>query len=269
MKRLNKILKEKIIKEAQSGLSLRQLSKKFGLPKATVYYHVRGFCRKMGKFDERKLSEWGKGYLVGFFVGDGCSNFRYKYYSYITKFVLNAKTEKPIAKFLNAILSKAGSNPWVTIEENRLNLRVSSKGLYNFLKQYTKYEIENAAPRKRLLLCAVKKEFTFGVLAGLIDSDGHVRREWRTSFSVVIWTASKVLANSIAQLTVGLGMKASIICETHSGFGSVYSCFIVRIWTDYVGRNAHELKSLKLQQVLNEISLSNGWWAHSSAVDRA
>lgn len=51
-------------------------------------------------------------------------------------------------------------------------------------------------------------------------------------------------------------MKTSIICEKHSGFGKIYSCFIVRLWTDYVRMNAHNLQSLKLQQVLNEISPS-------------
>lgn len=257
MRKLNKSQIEEIIKGAQTGASLSQLSSKFGFSKTTIYYHVKEFCRRMGRFDEKRLSEWEKGYLVGFFVGDGCLTFRPKYYSYITKFVLNAKTEKAIANFLIGILSKAGTKPWTTIEENRLNVRVSSKSLHKFLKKYSGYDLEEGKLRKRLLLSEItKKELAFGILAGLIDSDGHARRCWSNSFSVTIWTVSKVLAVSIAQLAEGLGIKTSIIREQHSGFGSLNSCFIVRVWTSYVRRNAHRLQSLKLQQVLNEISLT-------------
>jgi len=233
------------------------LSSKFGFHKTTIYYHVKEFCRKMSKFDEKQLSEWEKGYLIGFFVGDGCFIFRPKYYSYITKFVLNAKSEKVIASFLIAILSKAGTKPWITIEGNRLNVRISSKGLYKFLIKYAGYELENGKSRKRLLLSEIlKRKFAFGILAGLIDSDGHARRCWSNSFSVTIWTVSKVLADSIVQLAERLLMKSSIVSEQHSGFGSLHTCFIVRIWTSYVRRNAHRLRSLKLQQVLNEISIT-------------
>lgn len=247
MRKLNKNQIEEIIKEVQTGLSLNQLSSKFGFPKTTIYYHVKEFCRKMNKFDEKRLSKWGRGYLVGFFVGDGCLIYRPKYWSYITKFVLNALTEKAIANSLINILSKAGVKPWTTTEGHRLKVLSSSKGLQDFLKRYAGYGSEDHKLRKRFWLSETLnggKVFAFGVLAGLIDSDGHARRYWSNSFSVTIWTASKVLAVSIAQLAERLGMKTSIIREQHSGFGSLSTCFIVRIWTSYVRRNAHRLQSL-------------------------
>jgi len=117
----------------QTGSSLNQLSSKFGFPKTTIYYHVKEFCRKMNKFDEKRLSEWERGYLVGFFVGDGCLIYRPKCWSYITKFVLNALTEKAIANSLINILSKAGVKPWTTTEGHRLKVLSSSKGLQYFV----------------------------------------------------------------------------------------------------------------------------------------
>jgi len=255
MRKLNKNQVGEIIKDTQSGVSLSQLGSKFRFPKTTIYYHVKEFCRKMGRFDEMQISGWERGYLVGFFIGDGCLNFRPKYWSYVTKFVFNAKTEKAIANFLVAILSKAGTKPWTATGGYRLNVLVSSKGLQGFLRKYAGYGFENHKSRKRLLLSEIsveRKEFAFGVLAGLIDSDGHARHDKGHGLSVVISTASKGLATLTVQLVERLGMKATIIRQ-HSGFTGLNSCFLVRILTHSVIMNADNIRSLKLQQVLNEI----------------
>ena len=256
MRRLEANQIKGIIKEAQVGESLGQLSRRFGLSKTTVYYHARRFCRKMGRFDERHLTEWEKGYLVGFFVGDGCFVFRPKHWSYITKFVLNARTEKAIADFLAMTLSKAGINPWTTIEGNRLNLRASSKSLQVFLKNYAGYELEMRKLRKRLFLNEIlrqEKEFGFGVLAGLIDSDGYVGYAGykRRSLAVMITTASRVLADLMVQMVKELGMDATIITQYRSRFGTSYFCFHVRVLTRSAIMNVNNMKSLKLQQVFN------------------
>jgi hypothetical protein len=254
MRKLNKNQIEEIIKEVQTGSSLNQLSSKFGFPKTTIYYHVKEFCRKMNKFDEKRLSEWERGYLVGFFIGDGCLIYRPKCWSYITKFVLNALSEKAIANSLINILPKAGTKPWTATEGHRLKVLSSSKGLQDFLKRYAGYGSEDHKLRKRFGLSETLNEgkvFTFGVLAGMIDSDGHVRRGKGHGLSVVISTASKGLATSIVQLVGKLGMKATIIRQ-HSGFTGLNSCFLVRILTNSITSNAAHIRSLKLQQVLNE-----------------
>lgn len=192
---------------------------------------------------------------MGFFVGDGCWIFRPRYWSYITKFVLNARTEKALAIFLTVVLSKNGINPWATIESNRLNVEASSKGLQDFLRKYVKYELEGHKLRKRLLLSEIfkkKKEFTFGILAGLIDSDGYVGYGGykKHSLSVIITTASEVLATLMIQLAKELHMAASITRQ-YSGFNTSGYTFYVRILTHSAIANAGNIKSLKLQQVLN------------------
>jgi hypothetical protein len=243
MKRLNGSQVREIIKDAQTGASLNQLSSKFGFPKTTIYYHVREFCRKMGKFGEKQLSEWEKGYLVGFFIGDGCWIFRPKYYSYITKFALNAKSEKPISNFLVTILQKAHTRPWVIIKGNSLDLRVSSKDLCSFLREYAGYETEDDKPRKRLLLENVQTEkFMFGILAGLLDSDGCVTTDKAKYLRAMISTRSKILAVTILQLAKRLGIKATI----HKSSG-----YTVRVSTPFLKVNAQRILSLKLKQKFN------------------
>jgi len=56
---------------AKKGLSLRRISAQLGIPKTTVYFHVKAYCRKMTYINLKALSEKEKGYLVGMFVGDG------------------------------------------------------------------------------------------------------------------------------------------------------------------------------------------------------
>lgn len=243
MKKLSNGQVEEIIREAQAGASLNQLSSKFGFSKTMIYYHVKGFCRKMGRFNEKRLFKWEKGYLVGFFVGDGCFNFRQKYYSYITKFALNAKSEKSIGCFLVDILRKAHTKPWVTTKGNRLELRVSSKGLCSFLRRYAGYGTEDGKSRKRLLLENVhSKEFMLGILAGLIDSDGCVTSDKVRYLRAMISTKSKILAVAMLRLTEKLKIKATI----HRSSG-----FTVRISTPSLVINAASIRSLKLEQKLN------------------
>jgi len=182
----------------------------------------------MGRFDVEQISEWQKGYLAGFFVGDGCLNFRSKYYSYITKFALNASSER------------AHTKPWVTIKGNRLDIRISSKGLYLFLKMHAGYESEDGKLRKRLLSNDIwTEEFMLGILAGLIDSDGCVAYDKKKYLRAVISTRSKVLASSMLQLTERLRIKAMI----HQSSG-----FTVRISTPSLKANAPRIRSLKLEQ---------------------
>jgi len=242
MVRLNKNQLEEIVKGAQIGESLNQLSSKFGFPKTTIYYHVREFCRKMGRFDEKLLSEWEKGYLVGFFVGDGCFSFRPKYYSHITKFALDAKSERTIGNFLATTLQNAHTKPWIVIKGNRLNVLVSSKGLCSFLRKYAGYETENGKPRKRLLLENVQgKEFVFGILAGLLDSDGCATSDKTRYLRATISTRSKVLAIQMFRLMGMVGVKATV----HQSSG-----FTVRISTPSLKANATHIRSLKLKQNL-------------------
>lgn len=126
----------------------------------------------------------GKGYLVGFFIGDGCFSFRLKYHSCVTRFTLDAKSESSISNFLETILRKA-----------------------------TTYEIEDTKPRKRLLLGNVKtEESMLGILAGLLDSDGCVIHDKVKYLHAMISTRSKILALITLQLAKMLRIKATFTC---------------------------------------------------------
>lgn len=243
MRKLKKGQVEEIIKNAQTGASLSQLSSKFGFPKTTIYYHAKEFCRKMGKFDQKRLSEWEKGYLVGFFVGDGCFSFRPRYYSYITKFALNARSEKSIGNLLVTILREAHTRPWIAVKGNRLDVLVSSKSLCSFLRKYAGYGTEDGKLRKRLLLGNARTEgFMLGILAGLVDSDGCVTFDKAKYLRAMISTKSKILATTMLQLMKMLRIKSTI----HRSSG-----FTVRISTPSLKINAPRIRSLKLKRKFN------------------
>ena len=79
---------------AKKGLSLKRISAQLRVPKTTVYYHIREYCKKMTYIDLTVLSEEEQGYLVGMFVGDGNLLVKRKRGRYITKFTLDAERDQ-------------------------------------------------------------------------------------------------------------------------------------------------------------------------------
>lgn len=194
----------------------------------------------MGRFTPDSLSEWEKGYIVGFFAGDGCFNVRLQYYSYCVKFVVNAKTEMSIADFLMTLLKKSHTTPFSNIRENRVNIRVVSKGLLNFIRMYVGYPGDRDGPHKIFLQpWGWTKNFALGVIAGLIDSDGCVTYDKGKYIRALISTKSKAFALQIKETIERTGIKAT--CHRSKGYG-------IRISTPSFKANMARINSLKCRR---------------------
>lgn len=207
MKRLSPKNKTKIIRLANKGLSLNKISKLTGKSKSTIYYHVKNFVKKVSCINLSLLNEWERGYLIGFFFGDGNLAFPKKEYSYRVIFNLNKKKEEEIAKRIEHILKKAGGKPFRVLFKNPRNknlLRIVcvSKNLYEFCKNNIVYKIKkefrgmkNVQKKSHLKKLNFSKKFICGFIGGIIDSDGYINL--KKGYSATISSSSRKFINQL------------------------------------------------------------------------
>ena len=79
---------------AKAGVSIREIAEMLNAGKSAVYYHAKGFCRKMTKLNLDLLSGWERGYILGIFLGDGDVNKGRKNPRYIVRFTFDAERMK-------------------------------------------------------------------------------------------------------------------------------------------------------------------------------
>lgn len=196
-----------IVKLAQAGNSIANISRKLGLKKTTVYYHARSYCRKMTKLDLDLLTEFEKGYLVGFFLGDGNLNMGRKTPRYIVRFFLDAERDQDISTYLCQVLQKGRKKVSVFTRKTNTILKVSSKELVDFMQKYIEYERNwDHRLEKRLKKSTDwSSELQYGILSGIIDSDGHVHGHLGTE----IKTASSLTQRRILDILTNLRIDAT------------------------------------------------------------
>ncbi|MBU3926124.1 LAGLIDADG family homing endonuclease [Patescibacteria group bacterium] len=126
------------------------------------------------------LSVKERGYLFGLFEGDGYKIYDKKSRHYQIEFYLNSVKDKKIIKYVVYLLSKIGLKPNL-YQDKRYNckrIRVYSKQLFEILKR--NINLQNKT-----------KDFNLGFVSGLIDSEGHVRKD--KSYIMIITTNKRVL----------------------------------------------------------------------------
>lgn len=248
MKRLKKKQILKIKNLAKSGLSLRKISKSLGIPKSTVYHHAKKYLRKMSKPDLNKLSDWERGYIVGLFAGDGCLNFIQRNYSYGIRFFFNRKEDQNIIHLLGTLIKKSGSKfHTVQKKRNTMELRVTAKKLFNFIKSHVAYKKgkERKSTRKKLVNPKIwNVKFKLGFIAGFIDSDGYVRMDKGKYIRCCISTTSKDMAFQTLSLLKELNINSS--CHTDKRkVKRRNDLYIIRIFSlDFIS-NFNKIKSVK------------------------
>lgn len=215
MKKLSKEQILKIKKLARKGHSLNHISREMKLSKSTIYYHAKAFVKKNSKVNLTKLTEWERGYLVGFFVGDGNFDIRKDSYSYRIVFNLNYQSDSKIAKRLLSIIRKSGGKPYTTRYKNLLRVICISKKLYEYIKGFVIYRKVRRWKRvisKKMGIKETKKwskNFKLGFISGMIDSDGYVGPD-RNSIRVLISTSSKLLARQLHELCKDINLSSTI-----------------------------------------------------------
>ena len=207
VKRLSANQIDRIKDLAKEGVSIRKIAEIFNISKSTVYYHAKDYCRKMTRLNLDLLSEWERGYIIGLFLGDGDINKGRKNPRYVVRFTLDAKRDKDISLRLRQIFEKGYKKVSIFRRNNTLVAKVCSKELVKYIQRFVGYRREGTEQEKKL---KIRKDWTvdfqYGVLAGIIDSDGHVHKHLGTE----IKTVSSSIFKGIVNLLRRLGIKAKI-----------------------------------------------------------
>lgn len=207
VKRLSANQIDRIKDLAKEGVSIRKIAEIFNVSKSTVYYHAKDYCRKMTRLNLDLLSEWERGYIIGLFLGDGDINKGRKNPRYVVRFTLDAKRDKDISLRLRQIFEKGYKKVSIFRRNNTLVAKVCSKELVKYIQRFVGYRREGTEQEKKL---KIRKDWTvdfqYGVLAGIIDSDGHVHKHLGTE----IKTVSPSIFKGIVNLLRRLGIKAKI-----------------------------------------------------------
>jgi len=205
-KRLTQSQIDEIKRLARAGLSIRKISNNLHINKTTVYYHARKYCRKMTRLDLALLNESEKGYIIGLFLGDGDINRGRKTPRYIVRFSLDAKRDRDIAARLHQIFQKGRKKTSIFKRDATLIVKVCSKELVEYIKTCIEYKRNrnNQIEKKLLMNKNWSIEFQYGILAGMIDSDGHVQKHLGTE----IKTVSPLISEGILSVLANLRIKA-------------------------------------------------------------
>jgi len=183
------------------------------IAKSTISYHKKRspfrsrFYNAAGTdHDVSRLTEWEKGYIVGFFAGDGstCKSSRYVR---IVKFYLNAQRECLLARHLADILQKANLRPRLILPSGKkvLIVEADSKALYGMICRYLYWEDHQKTYTVSLRSTQLPPRFIEGLIGGLADSDGGAEgsNRWYQFASV-----SKKLIEQLYQILVSLELRA-------------------------------------------------------------
>jgi len=245
-KRLTNEQTREIVKLAQAGISIAQIAKKLGIKKTTVYYHAQNHCRKMTKLDINLLTEFEKGYIVGFFLGDGSFNFGRKARRYIVRFYLDAERDRDISTYLRDVFQKGRKRVSIFVREANIILRASSKELVDFIRKYVEYKrnLDNQL-EKELKSRELPEEFQFGVLSGIIDSDGHVHEHLGTE----IKTVSELMQKRILDILKNLRIQATLKVRdaTENSF-SKRPRYVIYISSAEMRAKQEEINSVKVRR---------------------
>jgi DNA-binding transcriptional regulator WhiA len=225
---------------AESGASVKEIALALKMAKSTVYYHAKSLCRKMTAFDSSFLSECERGYVIGLFLGDGSFNKGRKEPRFFVRFALDSKRDRDIALRLVQILEKAGKKVSIFPSENTLIVKICSKELVIYIQNFIRYE----QGEKRLILNKNwLSDFRYGVVAGIIDSNGHVHRHLGTE----IKTVSKEVSKSVLKMFNDLGMVVSTrMREATRNSYSKKPRYVIYIPSSEIKRHRDNILSVKI-----------------------
>jgi len=232
---------------AKAKTSIIEISRTLHIARATVYYHARNHCRKMSKLNLNSLSELEEGYMLGFFLGDGSFNKGHKSPRFIVRFALDAKRDQDIARKLVDILTKGHKKASVFSRGNNLIVKVCSKGLVEYIMTFVEYRPNKRAKEEKTFLMKKdhSKDFKLGILAGIIDSDGHVHEHLGTEIKTVSPSMLSTILGLLA--TFGIEAKVKIRMATTSSY-SKKPCYAIYIPSTLMVAFQNIIPSIKVER---------------------
>ncbi len=243
--RLNLAQISEIKRLAKTGFSIKSISKNLNVSKSTVYYHARDFCRKMTKLNLNLLNDGEKGYVAGLFLGDGSFNKGRKQPRFFVRFALDAKRDEDIAYFLASIFEKADKKVSIFTLGSVLTVKLSSKDLVEYLQKHIHYYGKTEKMIKHAETPSL--DFQYGLLAGIIDSDGHVHEHLGTEIKTV---SAEIFKNIMAILgELGISAKTKLRKSPNNSF-SKNPRYEIYLLSAEMKRNKSKIPSVKLARYL-------------------
>lgn len=188
--------RKKIINLIKRNISIPKISKELNIAKSTIYYHYKKI--KGRKYKKTKIPEDDKiiGEFMGIFAGDGNFFFDKNKYQYRISIFLHAIDDKIYAEYIKELVKSNFNKKMQEYKrENLLTLRIYSKGIYNMIKENL-----NLFPAKTYNICIKKplnkmsKEFLTYFVRGIIDTDGHYKKDGR----IVLCLVSKKMVDQVS-----------------------------------------------------------------------
>lgn len=241
--------KVEIQRLVKSGLSLREVSRRVGVPYWMVHRIAASYSKRQSRIDLNALTEHERGYIVGAFVGDGSKISETKSGHYGVKFSLDSKCDEEIAQYLRSLFVKASKRVTLYTEKTCLVLKIYSKKLLEFLLSFVNYaEVEG---RKRKTLMGFEDwalDFQLGFISGLIDTDGYVHhgKQGIQHFGLSITTMNSVLSEQLMTMFGSLGTEPKVrrIKPSRTSFNTKPT-YIVYLSKLEFSKICKELKSIK------------------------
>jgi len=205
----------------------------------------------MTKLDLQFLNECEKGYIIGLFLGDGSLNSGRKTPRYIVRFALDVKRDQDIATRLAHIFQKAYKKVSTFPAENTLIVKVCSKELVKFIQTYVGYKKDRNNQKEKKLLAGKdwSFEFQYGLLAGIIDSDGHVHQHLGTEIKTVLPSTFQAILNILNNL--GIAAKTKRRKATKNSYSKKNS-YTIYIPSRQIKIYLNKIPSVKINRFLNK-----------------
>lgn len=156
------------------------------------------------------------------------------------RFALDAKRDQDIASRLAQIFEKACKKVSIFPEENTLIVKVCSKELVKFLQMYVEYKVDKNNQKEKKIVVGRdwSSNFQYGLLAGIIDSDGHVHKHLGTEIKTVSSSTFKAILNMLNNLGIVAKTKRRKSTENSYSKKDCYAIYIpslqMRIYEDKI-----------------------------------
>lgn len=203
----------------------------------------------MSKLNLDLLDDCEKGYIIGLFLGDGSFNRGQKEPRFFVRFTLDKKRDNDIALRLLQIFEKAEKRSSIFYWRSNIIAKVCSKELVEYIQKFVTYRKCFKEKSKKIFFHDENWsiDFKYGIIAGIIDSDGHVHEHLETE----IKTVSKEIFDGLNALCNELKLIVSTrLNHASNGSFSKLVRYVIYISSNEMKRHCKSIPSAKIARHL-------------------